>query len=62
MKQPVFFMPDGNHLVLPYDAQMSFPDRGFICIDTGCVFGGALTGLVIEGDRFWLKEMRKKDY
>ena len=55
-------MPDGNHLVLPYDAQMSFPDRGFICIDTGCVFGGALTGLVIEGDRFWLKEMRKKDY
>ncbi len=62
MRQPVFFMPDGNHLVLPYDARMSFPDRGFICIDTGCVFGGALTGLVIEGDRFWLKEMRKKDY
>jgi serine/threonine protein phosphatase 1 len=28
------------------------PARGMIALDTGCVFGNRLTGMVIEGDRF----------
>ncbi len=30
----------------------SLPERGMIALDTGCVYGNRLTGMVIEGSRF----------
>lgn len=54
LKNPVWFLPDGRSLLLPYDAVMPLPDRGFICIDTGCVYGNKLTGLIINGAEFSL--------
>ena len=62
MNEPVWFLPDGTHLVLKYDTRLPLPDRGFMIIDTGCVFGGRLTALIIEGGEFYLKQMRKRDY
>ena len=31
-----------------------------ICIDTGCVFGGKLTAMVIEDGRFLLRSVKSK--
>ena len=62
MKNPVWFMPDGTPVELEYETEYSLPDRGFICIDTGCVFGRKLTALVIQGDRYHLVPMRKLAY
>ena len=36
------------------------PARGMICIDTGCVFGGKLTAMVIEDGRFLLRSVKSK--
>ena len=62
MREPVWFMPDGNMLLLQYDTGFSLPDRGFICLDTGCVYGNRLTAMVIEGERCTLTGMRHMDY
>lgn len=62
MKEPVWFTSDGVPLTLPFDCTLQFPDRGFICLDTGCVFGGKLTAMVITGDEYRLVSIRKMDY
>ncbi|MDO5702582.1 MAG: hypothetical protein Q4G47_04440, partial [Lachnospiraceae bacterium] len=62
LKNPVWFMPDGNALVLPYDTAFSLPDRGFICMDTGCVYGRRLTAMVIEDGKYYLINVRHMDY
>ena len=30
----------------------TLPEKGMIALDTGCVYGNRLTGMVIEEDRF----------
>ena len=62
MRSPVWFTGDGQPLELPYDKVLALPDRGFICLDTGCVFGFKLTGMVITEDEFRLISVSKKDY
>lgn len=57
LKNPAWFLPDGRSLVLPYGRSMPLPDKGFICIDTGCVYGNRLTGLIIEENEFRLEEI-----
>ena len=47
LEQPVKQIPEGNWQELP--------QRGVICIDTGCGKGGRLTGMVIEDGRFILQ-------
>ena len=46
LEQPVKQIPEGNWQELP--------QRGVICIDTGCGKGGRLTGMVIEDGKFIL--------
>lgn len=60
MRRPVWFVPDGKILPLPEDTVLSLPDRGFICMDTGCVFGGRLTAMVIEGDSFSMQSVGRR--
>lgn len=38
--------------VVPYGVEQKLPKTGMICIDTGCVFGRKLTGMVVEGDEY----------
>ncbi|MCH4040195.1 MAG: metallophosphoesterase [Eubacteriales bacterium] len=59
---PVYFPGDGGCVPLPYDRELSLPEKGFICIDTGCVFGRRLTALVISGGTYRCLAMRKMDY
>ena len=33
---------------LPYDEELPLPERGIICLDTGCGKGGWLTGMTID--------------
>ena len=62
MKEPVWFSADGGYVTLSYDTRMSLPEKGFIIIDTGCVFGGKLTAMIVEEDMFLLKCMTKRSY
>ena len=47
LEQPIKQIPEGNWQELP--------QRGVICIDTGCGKGGRLTGMVIEEGKFILQ-------
>lgn len=62
MKAPFWFMPDGTPAELNYEVEYSLPDRGFLCIDTGCVFGRHLTAFVLEGEKYHLVSMKKLAY
>ena len=62
MNAPCLFTEDGHALVLGEDVRMTLPERGFICLDTGCVFGRRLTAMIIEDDVFRLASMKKMDY
>lgn len=56
LNAPAHFFGDGqNVMLLPYHKKMPLPEKGLLCIDTGCVFQGKLTAMVIEGRRFWLE-------
>lgn len=49
LELPTWFLGDGEKTVeLPYDEWLSLPEKGMICIDTGCGKGGKLTALVVE--------------
>ena len=44
----------GPGQLLPYHTLKKLPEKGAICIDTGCVFGGKLTAMIIEDGSFCL--------
>ena len=62
LEKPVWFAGDGKTVKeLPVNEQMTadetwlpLPEKGVICIDTGCGKGGSLTGMVIRDGRFRL--------
>lgn len=55
LEDPAWFMGDGENMRwLHDDVEKPLPDRGVICIDTGCGKGGRLTAMVIEGGFFRL--------
>ncbi len=57
MREPLFLKGDGTGgEILSCHKRMDLPKTGMICIDTGCVFGGNLTAMVIEGRKFWLEK------
>lgn len=57
LRDPIYLRGDGRSgEILSYRKRMELPQTGMICIDTGCVFGGKLTAMVVEGEEFWLEE------
>lgn len=62
MKQVVWWMPGKNYMILREGRRLPLPDKGFICLDTGCVFGGKLSAMIIEGEEFEILSVhRQKD-
>lgn len=61
LRNPVWFVPDGRALLLKEDTHLPLPDKGFICLDTGCVFGGRLTCMVIEDEEFYVTSVRRRE-
>jgi len=61
LKQPTYFDGSGfKGSVLEYQKPMPLPEKGVICIDTGCSEGSRLTAMVIRGNEFCLEfQMRK---
>jgi len=45
---------------LPYGEWRKLPEKGVICIDTGCGKGGRLTAMAIEDARFCLESVAEK--
>ena len=55
LDEVMWFSGDGEKTsVLKEGQQYQLPDRGVICIDTGCGKGGKLTAMIIEQDGFIL--------
>ena len=55
LSQPTYFPGDGESRVkLSAGEWMPLPERGALCIDTGCGKGGGLTALIAEEGRFKL--------
>lgn len=55
---PMWFKGDGETKeLLQLGEWLSLPERGIICIDTGCGKGGRLTVMIIEGDRYRLESV-----
>ena len=56
LEAPVWFKGDGENVEkLPYSEWKNLPERGVICIDTGCGKGGCLTAMVIEDGKYKLE-------
>ena len=55
--RPTWFAGDGRTAeALPLGEWRPLPDRGVICIDTGCGKGGGLTAMIVEAGRFRLEQ------
>ena len=53
---PTYFAGDKKTTEkLPYGEWRSLPEKGIICIDTGCGKGGKLTAMIIEGTKYQLE-------
>ena len=52
---PMWFKGDEETTeILPYEEWKELPEKGTICIDTGCGKGGRLTGMIIEDGKYQL--------
>ncbi len=57
LEEPTWFPGDGETTQkLAYGKWQPLPERGAICIDTGCGKGGPLTAMVVENGRYLLKK------
>lgn len=55
LEQATWFAGDGETTEELYEEKRyPLPDKGIICIDTGCGKGGKLTAMIIEEDRYSL--------
>ena len=53
LKAPAWFAGDKETVEeLPYGEKMLLPDKGVICIDTGCGKGGKLSAMVVEDGEY----------
>ena len=49
--------PEGEIRRIPWGEWLPLPEKGILCIDTGCGKGGRLTGMIVEDDRFRLESV-----
>ena len=62
LEDAVWLAGDGQTMrVWPEGEAAALPDHGTLCIDTGCGKGGALSALVVEGDRALLYRQAELD-
>ena len=55
LETPVWFAGDGKTTEkLAYGEEKPLPEKGVICIDTGCGKGGGLTAMIVEDGRYQL--------
>ena len=53
LEQPTWFAGDGKtEETLPYEEWRNLPEKGVICIDTGCGKGGKLSAMIVEQHRY----------
>ena len=53
IEKPTWFAGDGETAEeLPYGEWRPLPEKGIICIDTGCGKGGSLSAMIIKGKEF----------
>ena len=56
LEAPTYFAGDGKTTVkLPCGEWRPLPEKGLICIDTGCGKGGRLTAMIVENGQYQLK-------
>ena len=48
----------GEARALPENTVLSLPETGMICLDTGCVFGGRLTAMILSEGTFRLQSVK----
>lgn len=53
MKAVAYRDEEGNEAVIPQGLRVKLPEKGSICLDTGCVYGGRLSAMVIEEDGWY---------
>lgn len=58
LEKAAWFAGDGETVrELEDNTIMDLPEKGIVCIDTGCGKGGRLTAMIINGHRFMLKSV-----
>ncbi len=63
LEGPTYYDGSGNPgQRLSYGSWEKLPSKGAICIDTGCVFGGPLTAMIIEDGKYFLDYYDGKPY
>ena len=56
LRDPTWFAGDGEtREALPWGEELPLPEKGILCIDTGCGKGGRLTGMALRGNTFLLE-------
>lgn len=62
LQKPAWFAGDAKTVrELPTEKGLPLPEKGTICIDTGCGKGGTLTGMVIKEGHFCLYSVPEAD-
>ena len=59
---PVHFCGKDNVNTITEGMWGTLPEKGMIALDTGCVYGNRLTGMVIEEDRFKVLSVKSDIY
>lgn len=63
LEMATWFCGDGNSYQWIIDGRWyDLPEKGIICIDTGCGKGGRLTGMVIEDSKYILQSVSSDEY
>ena len=61
LEKAMWFAGDGETMEEIEDGEIrDLPEKGILCIDTGCGKGGRLTAMVIENRRFMLQSTAEK--
>ena len=62
LKEPTWFDGSGrNDQPLPYGEWMPLPERGVICLDTGCAEGNKLTAMIAIDEQYLLHCVKRKN-